>query len=322
MDIIDSLRFVKAAVAKKEIVEGLSHFSIKDNRVTSHNGVITLSSKINIDLNCNPKADAMLKAISSCNDTVVLKMTAAGRLSVKSGAFKANINCAEDYNPDMPEGELIPVNGEAYLKAFTEILPFVGTDAFAGRAFTTGILLHDKSMFATNNVIIAQYWLGQQLPHDITIPSIAIRELCKIKEAPTHIQLCKNNITFHFSEERWLKTVLLDAEWPDIWSMLDRPVPMKPVDTTLFDAIESIRAFCDKKSPKVIIESGLMRTHTELEEGASFQISDHSISAVFQPDMLYLLKGIATHIDLSDYTKPCLWQGGMLRGAIIGMRLL
>lgn len=319
--ILESLKFVQSGVAKKEIVEGLSHFSIKNKRVTSYNGVISLSAPIAIDLDCNPKAEPMMKAIMGCRDTVVLKMTSAGRLSVKSGSFTANIDCTEYFEPDQPDGAYFEIDGESYIKAFEAMLPFVGTDAYEGRVFTTGILLHGASMYATNNVVIAQYWLGQQLPHDITIPSVAIKEVCKIKQKLIGIQIAETNITFHFENDCWLKTVLIDAKWPDLDKVLNATSQMKPIDETIFDAIEVVRPFCDKKLAKIIIESGIVRTHVDSLEGANYKIIDHSISATFQPDMFYLLKGIATHADLSDHTKPCCWQGGNIRGAIIGIRL-
>lgn len=319
--ILESLKFVQSAVARKEIVEGLSHFCIKDKRVTSHNGVITLSAPIAIDLDCNPKAESMLKAINGCKDTVVLKMTSAGRLSVKSGAFTANIDCVEYFDPETPDGEYLSIDGDAYIKAFESVLPFVGTDAYEGRSFTTGVLLHESSMYATNNVVISQYWMGQKLPHDITIPSIAIKEVCKIKQKLIGLQLTDKSVTFHFENDCWLKTVLLDANWPNLDNILNTPAQLKPIDDTIFDAIEVVRPFCDKKLAKIIIEKGIVRTHIDTLEGASYQIIDHSISATFQPDMLYLLKGVATHIDMTDHTKPCSWQGGNVRGVIIGIRI-
>ena len=41
---IDAVKFVQGAVAKKDYVAELTHFLIQDNRITGYNGIMGLSS--------------------------------------------------------------------------------------------------------------------------------------------------------------------------------------------------------------------------------------------------------------------------------------
>ena len=57
-----------------------------------------------------------------------------------------------------------------------------------------GIKVMSGSMFATNNVMLAVYWHGADLPVDVVIPSIAVEELLRINEVPTKIHALYNFI--------------------------------------------------------------------------------------------------------------------------------
>ena len=79
---LSELRFVQGAVAKKDFIPALTHFVIEDGAVRGYNGMLALCSPIPFNIACKPRADALVKAIANCTETVQLAMTAAGRLSV------------------------------------------------------------------------------------------------------------------------------------------------------------------------------------------------------------------------------------------------
>lgn len=316
---LDALKFVQGAVAKKEIVAGLTHFKIKDGTVRSYNGVFSLCSPIPLDFDCTPKAEPMVKAILACNDAVQLLMTPAGRLSIKSGGFSAFIQCIEEETPHVePEGEIVEINGEDFMQAFATLLPFVGTDAH--RPFCTGLLLKGQCAYATNNVVAIEHWVGKEFPIEANIPGAAIRELLRIKKMPTHIQHNDKSLTFHYEDGRWLRTGLLTNDWPSIPKLFDAEHKTKDIDPSMFDAIENIKPFCDKTG-RVYLENGTVRTHYETTEGASHVMHDMSTFGVYNSDMLLLLKGVAKKIDMSTYPAPSIFYGDKLRGVIIGWKI-
>lgn len=316
---LKELKFVQGAVAKKDFLPAMTHFVIEDGRVRAYNGMIALSSPLPFDIDCKPKAEPLVKAISNCHDTVTLSMTPAGKLRVQSGNFRAFVDCIDDETAHvLPEGEEVELDGEAVLNALKIIHPFIGEDA--SRPWTNGVLLKGQSAFATNNVILVEYWVGANFPVPVNVPRQAIREMIRINEAPTHAQVTENSITFHYSDGRWVRSQLFDIAWPDLAKVLDKPANPTPIDARIFEALTVIRPFADKMG-RVFIDDGSLSTSQEhTAEGASYDIPGLPFAGIYNIQMLASLQSVATHADFTTYPNPCMFYGERLRGAIIGMR--
>lgn len=313
------LKFVMGAVSKKDLVPAMTHFAIANGRVRAFNGMVALSSPIPFDIVCNPKGETLYRAIENCDESVSLYLTPTGKLGVKSGKFRALVPCIEETTllPE-PEGELLHIDGEALVKAFKVLEPFIGDDA--SRPWQAGILLKGGSAFATCNVVLVQYWLGADLGRVLNVPGGAVREILRVGELPTHAQCTDTSITFHFSSGRWIRTQLLPTDWPDLARILDKECNPTPIDESIFVALDKLKKLVDK-SGRVYFEAGIVRTHEDENEGSQFAIADSSIRGIFALDMLKLLNGVAKQIDFTDCQQACVFYGDMLRGAIIGMRM-
>jgi DNA polymerase III sliding clamp (beta) subunit (PCNA family) len=312
------LKFVMGAVSKKDFIPEMTHFRIERGHVRSFNGNLAICSPIPLDLVCTPKAEPLVKAIANCQDEVVLSLTEKGRLRVHSGRFNAYIETIEKATVHIePAGEIVEINGAALLDAFQKISRFVGNDA--ARPWTNGILLRGQSAFATNNVCVIEYWLAIDIPFVINIPNTAVKEIIRVGEAPIHLQLSENSVTFHYSDGRWIRTQLYVSEWPDISRVLDKPSTPVPVDQRLYSALESLSMFSDELT-RVHLKDGLLRTHLEDEVGASYEVDGLGINGLYQIKMLRLLEGVAETADFTRYPDPVLFFGKNLRGAIVGMR--
>lgn len=315
---LSELKFVQGAVAKKELIPTLTHFRIEGGTVRSFNGTLALCSPINLDIDCTPKAEPFVKAIQNCKETVTMSMTPAGRLSIKSGSFKAFIECVEEETPHvMPDGKEFDIDGDALMKALKTISPFIGDDA--SRPWSNGVLLKGESAFATNNVSVIEYWVGSTFPIVCNVPKAAIREMLRINEPPQRAQVNDHSISFHYSDGRWIRTSLLDIAWPDLGKILDVPCNATAIDERIYEALDTIKPFVDKLE-RVYIHGGSIATTLIDGEGASFDVPDFPHEGVYQLRILNLLKGVATSIDFTSYPKPCIFYGERLRGAIIGMR--
>jgi DNA polymerase III sliding clamp (beta) subunit (PCNA family) len=315
---LTELRFVQGAVAKKDFLPALTHFVIENGKVRGYNGKIALCSPIPFDIACKPKAGPLVRAIANCSDTVALSMTPAGRLRVQSGSFRAFVDCVEGDTPHVePTGEPTEINGEGFLAALKAVQPFVGEDA--SRPWTNGVLLRGQSVFATNNVSLVEYWVGSAFPITLNVPREAVKEIVRIDEAPIGAQLDDKSLTLHYANGRWIRTQLLETNWPDLAAVLDKASTQQPVDPQLFEGLEVIRPFVDKMG-RVFFQDGGVTTHQVEGEGASFQLEGFGYDGVYNIEILRLLKDSATSIDWSSYPKPCLFFGDRLRGALIGMR--
>lgn len=319
MAVLDTLRFVRGAISTKSLLPELKHFMIKDRNVCGFNGKLALSSPIDFDLNCAPKAAPLVSAISNCGDVTALGITEAGRLSVKSGKFKAFIDCVDmDELPlQVPEGEVIEFDGKQMLNAIEKITPFIGNDA--SRPWTNGVLLRGQSAFATNNVCLVEYWIGSTLPFVVNIPIAAIKEMSRIGEPPTHAQLNEHSMTFHYESGAWLKTSLFETTWPDLSKILDVAASPAAVPAQLFEALDSLKPFVDADN-RIYFRNGAVYTSVRDDLGANFEVEGLHDEGIYNINMLSLLKGVAERVDFSLYPAPLLFYGNRLRGAIIGQR--
>lgn len=317
---LKALKFVQGSIAKKDFLPALTHFVIEYGRVRGFNGVLALCSPIPFDIACRPKADDLIKAIAVCDDTIQLNLTPAGRLSVKSGKFKTLIPCVEGDTPHpVPEGQFVQFDGATLLAGLKAVEPFIGNDA--SRKWANGVLVRDGSLFATNNIMLVQYWVGSMFPNVVNIPAVAVKEMLRINEPPSFAQIADGNITFHYEGDRWLRTQLYDTDtWPDLGKVLDRASNQQPIDEELFKGLEFIKPFVGKLGA-VIFQDQFITTHEGDEDGATYDVPNLiGIEGRYNITHLELLKDTAKTIDWSGYPGPCMFQNDRLRGAIIGMR--
>jgi DNA polymerase III sliding clamp (beta) subunit (PCNA family) len=317
---LDALRFVQGAVAKKDFVPELLHFKIENGIVRGYNGSLALCCPIDLDLNASPKAVPFVKAIQTCKETIQLHMTASGKLSVKSGTFKALVECSPEVFPEViPEGLEAPLNS-GILPVLKVLAPFIAEDA--SRPWARGILFRGGSAFATNNVCLVEHWLGEPFPVEINLPKSAVTELLRIGEEPERIQVSEHSATFHFAGNRWLRTQTYTTQWPDLSRVLDNPSKQVEVPSGLFEAVASLKPFVSDTGRLFLHPSGTISTSQSEDEGAKVELSGLTDTGCFHFEQIALLEPVAKTIDLSLWPAPCMFQGDKLRGAIVGMRLV
>ena len=317
---LSELKFVQGAVSTKDFVPEMKHFTIKDGRVTGFNGVLALSSPIELDVSCAPKAVPLVKAIGLCQDVVSLGLTEANRLRVKSGPFKVFVDCVEleGLPEQQPSGEIIEFDGEQMLNAIKKLTPFIGSDA--SRPWTNGILLRGQSAFATNNVCLVEYWIGTALPFTVNVPIQAIKEMSRISEPPVNAQLSEHSITFHYADGRWLRTQLYDTNWPDVAKILDQNRTPTPAPEGLFEALHLLKPFLEMDGT-IYFRGGSVYTTKDDNLGGSCEVEGLHPEGVYVHKMLSLLEGVAESVDFTAYPEPLLFYGDRLRGVILGRRL-
>ncbi len=312
---LDTLRFVSGAVAQKEYIPVLTHFNIREGRVVGYNGRIALSSPIALDLEANPRAESFVRAIATCESEVALSLTPAGRLAVVSGSFKAFVECTTEPYPNVrPSGQHVRPNGN-FVQALRRLLPFVGNDA--SRPWASGILLNGHSAYATNNIIVAEHWLGFPFPATVNVPKSTVEELLRIGQEPLGLQVDESTITFHYDGDRWLHSLLYTTAWPDVPKLLARQPAMVPLPPEFFTTLAALRPFADKEGRVYLSQHG-MATSLEEGTGASAALTLWPKPLTFHVDQLSLLASVAQWFDPEGH--PHMWYGDNIRGAIAGMR--
>lgn len=319
---IKELKFVQGAVAAKDYVPELQHFKIANGRVEGFNGVLALSSPIDLDIEAMPKAASFVKAIAAVPDgvEVALNLTQAGRLSVKGGKFRAFVECwpSTHETPHVaPSGDIHPIP-PGILAVLRKLAPFMGIDA--SRPWACGIRFDGQVASVTNNVILIQHWIkGLTFPSPLNLPSVAIKEMLRLGIDPVAMQPEARAVTFHYPNGAWLRTSLLQEDWPDLSAVLDRPSDQAPVAPDLFPSIARLDAFGGKEN-RVFLRDGVVSTSLEEGVGASVEVDGLVADGCYHIGQLALLADVATTIDWSMYPGPVLFHGDNLRGAVAGIR--
>lgn len=322
---LDALRFVSTAVAKKDFIPDLTHFKIERGRITGFNGVVALSSDIDLDYTIMPNAIQLIEAVRACKETIALHITETGRLAIKSGKFRAYVNCLPEQSAQFvePVGPTIDL-GDEFLAGIKAVAPIMGIDA--SRPWAMGIKLSGPSMFATNNVMMVEYWHGTNLPIDLVIPAIAVKELLRIDEDPTQVQVSEHSMTFWFGNDRWMRTQLIEGGgWP--LHLIEKIMSMDnanlvPFATGFFEAVDTLKNFVGERST-IFVSPTVVGTEREEGCGAYYDMNTGvpGLQAYHQ-QQLVLLREVADRIDWSTYPSACKFKrGSRMRGAIIGQRL-
>lgn len=322
---LDDLKFVVGSVAKKDFVPELTHLKIKHGWAQGFDGTISAATRIELDLDIMPWATEMVEAVAACKDTIALSMTKTGRLSVKSGTFKCFVPCMEMTDEilqtfPMPEGEIREVN-EQFIETLKALQPFMSDDA--SRPWAQGIMLDKDYAFATNNVMVAQYYHGIDVPQKVTIPAQAVNGILKRKETVTHIQANDNSLTVWFGREKWIRTQLIEGEFPEqIYGIMEAPgQPPVPFENFpgFFDALETLKRFVDEAGSIHFLD-GMLSTTKEEEDGAHIEVMGIQPGALFNIKYLQILKEAARAVDFTPYPGPCRFAGHnrRLRGVFTG----
>lgn len=311
---INDLKFVLGGVSEKGILPAFSHFKIENHTIRSCNGTIGKCSPIAIPINCTPKAKEFFYAVSNCDELITFTL-ADNRLVITSGAYTAVVPIILDETPHfLPEGEEFDVDGAGLYSAFSILKDLIGNDA--SRPWSNGVLLRGKSAYATNNVVLAQYWVGSKFPIDCTIPKETVNEVLRMPDHPTHCQIAKNSLTFHYKNGKWLRTQLFSSDWPNVDVILDQPFSYSELPTDFFEGLNKIEIFCEDNI--VYFHEGEITTSMIPGFGSSYKLAGFEETGAYNIKMLKLLNGISNRFDFSSYPRPAGFVDANVRGVIIG----
>lgn len=315
---LKALQFVKGAVSAKGFSPELTHFKIGGGFILGFNGKIALCSPIELDIEVTPKATPFIKAIMTCKATTAMHITKTGKLSIKSGKFKAFIENLDETFPDIqPEGDRIVMKGN-FIQHLKTLAPFMADDA--SRPWSRGILLNGKSARVTNNIVLIEAWLDDPFPVKINLPAAAVKELVRIKEEPIEMSVSERTVTFFYGDGRWLRSNLNSTEdWPDISRVLDADCSPAKLPEGFFEAVEDIAPFVGEEGRIYLTDAGLKTDRDDIE-GASVAMDGLPEDGCFNHIHLAKIGAVVETIDFVMYPAPCIFYGHNLRGAIVGMR--
>jgi len=200
-----TLQLLKGAVGKDSTINIFKCVHLYGDRIQAQNGRIT------IDAPCAPlgdftvDADRFIKAVTACDGTPEVKITPAGKLSLKKGSFKALLPLSEhDAFPRLDkgaEGVYIALSAPL-LSVFAKLLPMCAEDD--NRVWLNGINMSGGYAYATDGTIMARSPVGFTPETAINIPADAIAELVRMGIEPVGINITESAITFDLGDV-WMR---------------------------------------------------------------------------------------------------------------------
>lgn len=295
-------------------------FQIKDGHIKSSNDMVTYCSPIKLDIDCNPNARDLKSAVSKIDATPIFTLNTNGKLSIKSGVFRALIPCSESIPPieDNPSGRSFEVDGCKLFNVLKKLTPFTSTDISNDRVWANGILFRGGNCYATNNVILIQHKSGITFPINALLPLKSILIILKIEGDVIKLQYDSNSITFHYSNGKWLKSRLYNQKWDSrIFEMFNSDSSGRGINPEIFKGVSMVKSDTDNFGSVHFHDNGVS-SKNDINDGLFYEIPGLNTKGIYNAHMFGLLEGVIDKVDLSRYPEPARFQGDSLKGLING----
>ncbi len=311
-ELLASLKFISAAQRKDGLTYQTSCY-IANGFIYAFDGTLSAGCKIEEDLTACPHTLQLIEALSRCGSELAIAQVDAGRLSIKSGPFRAFVPCADPLEivHSEPDEALYPVDSRL-IAALERVSPLA--DEKAHDVWASSISLQAGAATASDGKFLIQYWHGLELP-TMTLPKASTDAFIKAKKAPVKFGYSGKSFTLWFEDNSWIKTLLIDEEWPDIAQLLDGTANAWPIPDKFFEAVKAVAPF-NKDGSVYFVKGAICSASTE-EVGTKYDIEGLPIGKIFGAKYLLMLKPLAERVDF-DYENKCIFFGENLRGLIMG----
>jgi len=297
-----------------------THIGLKNNWAIAFNGIVAAGSPILEDINCYPHNLLLIEALSKCDENFSLTQLDNGRLSIKSGKFKAVVPCLDPVlmQEAIPDPMIVGIDNK-----FKDAVEAVGVLASenAQHVLTASVLMNGSSVISTNRVMLLEYWHGLDLPPNIPLPKQFVAALVKQKKNLTGFGFSNNSATFYFEDQCWLKTQLYSDEWPDVSKILNREANLWTIDPNFFNALAAVTPFSEDGN--VYSDTNLLMSHADHGIGAEHECNGIPKGFVYPIKQLIIMKPHVKRIDymasgVHDSSYCLVFYGDNLRGVISG----
>lgn len=304
-------------VTKSEGSPYETHILLSNKTATAFNGIIAAGQLIDEELLAAPHNETLITALKKCGEQFSITQLDSGKLSIKSGKFRALVPCIDPALLSMP----IPDNPCAViddrLREGLAALEIIKTDN-AQRVVTQSFLLNGQSIIATDGKIIMEWWHGIDLPTGLAIPKALIPVITKTSKKLSGFGFSNCSVTFYFEDYSWIRSQLYAEAWPNISNILNKPNNPLPVPKDFYTALDAVAPFSENGF--VYFNKGLLKSHNDEGKGATYEVPDLIEGPVYNAKYLSMIKPYAEKIDFvvpSEHKGYLLmFYGNKIRGVI------
>lgn len=296
-----------------------THIGLRNKWAIAFNGIIAAGSPIEEDIYCYAHTITLIDALSKCEETYSLTQL-EGKLSIKSGKFKALVPCLDPtlMQEALPDPLIAPITNK-----FREAVEAVGVLASenAQHILTASVLMNGPTVISTNRVMLLEYWHGLDLPPNVPLPKQFVAALVKQKKNLTGFGFSSCSATFWFEDGSWLRTQLYNDEWPDVSRILNREANLWSIDANFFKALDAVEKF--SADGNIYFHNGKINSHPDEGVGASYELAGLPNDVIYPAKQLNIMKPFVKRIDfkaqgIHDSSYCLVFQGDVCRGVISG----
>jgi DNA polymerase III sliding clamp (beta) subunit (PCNA family) len=325
VDIKRSLKLVRGAVNERSLVTVLTHFCIHEGRIYGSNGRVSVDAPFPVlrDAPTIVPAVPFYSAVDKCEGDPIIEINDEF-LTLKSKVRtmrRIRLPLSQDpYSIPVTEGDRYEIP-DKYRRAMTVVREFISKDA--SRPWAMGLLHSDNHLYATNNVILARTPLDWPPEYPVFgLPSFAVDEICRIASYVDlkYLWMSENMAMYEFEDDVWVRSVLYEAQWPDVANMIPdcSNLPLIPKDFK--DVTRDLIPFNEDSKFPVVKYNGKVISTLEGNMVAQDELEVELSEASFHSVPLLMILNQATRLDLTPYPKPCPWSGTDIEGVIVGVR--
>lgn len=312
-----ALDFISQA-QKKEGLPNQTHCKIADGWAIAYDGLLTIGHKVNEDLGACPNTLKLNAALKRCKDKFSITQLDEYKLTVKSGRFKASIDCLGlDSIAVTPPDPQCAVVSAALTDAMRAVVDCLVDSPASGRAFTGAALLQANSMVGTNGYLMVEYWHGIDLPPGILLPKKAIQAILKVKSELVGFGFSEGSVTFYFKDESFIKTQVYDERYPNYAAIFTDGLSYSEVSPDFYEAVNTVAQFSNNNLCYFI--DGGLSSHNRVDEGAFLEGLNLPDSYAFNIGYLNAVKPFFEKVNFSN--NKANFVGGSVRGVIMGINL-
>ena len=295
-----------------------THVLLGGSTATAFNGVLSAGHPIDEDLSACPHAGRFLDALGRCDEGVSITQLDSGRLSVKSGRFRAFVPCvdAEIIPTPYPDPPCATVTDD-FKQALDAMAPF-GKGEGAQSVALASVLMAGRSLVGTDGALILECWHGCDLPPGLALPRVLVAPLCKVQSPLASFGYSSNSATFYFENRSWIKTQLYADKWPDLNMVLNRQPLYLPVPANFWEAFASVSPFCENDC--LTFADNQLRSHSNPNLGASYDVDDLPSGMCLSAKRLKIVQPHVKEFDFIGVNGVSYFRGDKARGALAQIR--
>lgn len=263
--LLDALKFINIA-QDSEGSAFQTHCRIHGGTLIASNGGITAGIYIDEAMSCAPHTKTFIAALEKCNDAIAMTLLDSGRLSVKSGKFRAQVPCVPigDLQPPQPDAPV--ANLTDAVKAALAACIAVAKDGEAPPA--CGVLLKANTAVATDRHVVIEAWHGIDLP-PVFLPRVSAAAIANSSKPLKSFGFSDTSATFFFEDDSFIKTALFENNFPDYEKFINAETSPYPLPGGFYEAIEALKPFCDQY---VYFNDNRAMSHKEEKEATTYEI--------------------------------------------------